>query len=539
MSDSFVRARPPRGPLGSLRIERDPDIVASHLHDAAHFPGGHAAGLVAPETEADVAAALLLSPSVLPIGAQSSLTGGATPMGDLMLSTARMKAIEWRSADTVTVRPGLSLAELDLALSSRRARYPPVPTYTGATVGGVVATNAAGAATFKYGSTRDWVRALTVVLPGGEVIDLERGAVVAHPDGYFDIQLTTRTARVFVPHYQMPDVAKLSAGYFARPGMDLIDLFIGAEGTLGVVTSITLRVVPTRPAQCVVFVPCASRRIGLTLVDDLRERSRATWTDHDPAGIDVAAIEHIDRRCLDLLREDGLDRLNGVVCSPDTEIALLVTLELDPEFGAARAYDEIGRAREPHAPDGPLTGFCRLLDAAGVLDDVEIAVPGDHARVNQLIAAREAVPAAVNARVGRAQRDLDPRVEKIAADIIVATARLPELLGRCDEEFSRRGLDAAVWGHISDGNLHPNVMARSAAEVTAGKAAMLAIGRAAIELGGAPLAEHGVGRNLGKQQLLRELYGDAGIADMQRVKQALDQEWRLSPGVIFPGPNRP
>ena len=96
-----------------------------------------------------------------------------------------------------------------------------------------------------------------------------------------------------------------------------------------------------------------------------------------------------------------------------------------------------------------------------------------------------------------------------------------------------------MWGHISDGNLHPNVMARSAAEVEAGKAAMLSIGRAAIELGGAPLAEHGVGRNLGKQQLLRELYGDAGIADMQRVKQTLDPEWRLSPGVIFPGLGRP
>jgi D-lactate dehydrogenase (cytochrome) len=538
MSDYSVRARPPRGPLGSLRLERDPDILASHLHDAAHFPGGHADALVVPETEADVAAALTLSSSVLPIGAQSSLTGGATPMGDLLLSTARMKAVEWLSADAVRVQPGISLAELDVALAARGARYPPVPTYTGATVGGVVATNAAGAATFKYGSTRDWVEALTVVLPSGEVIDLERGAVVAHPDGYFDIELSGRTARVVVPGYQMPEVAKLSAGYYARPGMDLVDLFVGAEGTLGVVTAVTLRVVPTRPAQCVAFVPCPSRQGGLALVRDLRDLSRATWIDHDPNGIDVAAIEHVDRRCLELLREDGLDRLNGVVCSRDTEIALLVALELAPDFSPARAYDEIGRAREARAPDGPVTRFCRLLDAAGVFDDVEVAVPGDFGRLNQLMAAREAVPAAVNARVGRGQRDLDPRIEKIAADIIVPTGRLTELLDRCDEEFSRRGLDAAIWGHISDGNLHPNVMARSAGEVDAGKAAMLSIGRVAIALGGAPLAEHGVGRNLGKQQLLRELYGDAGVAGMQRVKQALDPDWRLSPGVIFPGLRR-
>jgi D-lactate dehydrogenase (cytochrome) len=491
--------------------------------------------LVAPETEADVAAALALAPSLLPIGAQSSLTGGATPMGELLLSTARLKAVESLSATAVTVQPGLSLAELDIVLAAKARRYPPVPTYTGATVGGVVATNAAGAATFKYGSTRDWVQALTVVLPCGEVIDIERGAVVAHADGYFEIHQAARTVRVAVPGYRMPQVAKLSAGYYARPGMDLIDLFVGAEGTLGVVTSITLRVVPTRPAQCLAFVPCSSRRSGLALVHDLRELSRATWTSGDPAGIDVAAIEHVDRRCLELLREDGLDRLHGVVSSPDTEIALLVSLELASGFTADRAYDEIGRWHDDPALDGPLARFCRLLDAAGVLEEVEIAVPGDHARFAQLMAAREAVPAGVNARVGRAQHDLDPRIEKIAGDVIVPTAQLTELFDRCDEEFSRRGLDAAVWGHISDGNLHPNVIARSAAEVDAGKAAMLSIGRTAIALGGAPLAEHGVGRNLGKQQLLRELYGDAGVAEMQGIKQGLDPEWRLSPGVIFPG----
>src|SRR4051812_7615782 len=119
MSDSFVRTRPPRGPLGSLRFERDPDILAAHLQDAAHFPGGHAEALVAPETEADVAAALALSSSVLAIGAQSSLTGGATPMGDLILSTSRMKAVEWLSVKAVRVQPGVSLAELDLALAAR------------------------------------------------------------------------------------------------------------------------------------------------------------------------------------------------------------------------------------------------------------------------------------------------------------------------------------------------------------------------------------------------------------------------------------
>src|ERR671935_125908 len=86
--------------------------------------------------------------------------------------------------------------------------------------------------------------------PGGDVLDVERGETRAHRDGYFDIELATRRVRVPVPRYRMPDVPKLSAGYFARPEMDLIDLFIGSEGTLGVITEITFRVLPERPARC-------------------------------------------------------------------------------------------------------------------------------------------------------------------------------------------------------------------------------------------------------------------------------------------------
>ncbi len=141
---------------------------------------------------------------------------------------------------------------------------------------------------------------------------------------------------------------------------------------------------------------------------------------------------------------------------------------------ASRAFDEIGRAREAKAPDTPLIRFCRALDEAGVLDQVEIAVPGDAAREHQLLALREAVPAGVNARVGRAKQ-IDARIAKTAADMIVPFERLDELLTIYDEEFRARGLDAAVWGHISDGNLHPNVIPRSMDELESGKAAILAV----------------------------------------------------------------
>jgi D-lactate dehydrogenase (cytochrome) len=210
-----------------------------------------------------------------------------------------------------------------------------------------------------------------------------------------------------------------------------------------------------------------------------------------------------------------------------------MTLELSPDMTADRAFDEIGRARDRDTPATRLVRFCRALDAAGVLDAVDIAVPGDQARAAQLLALREAVPAAVNARVGRAKHGVDASIAKTAADMIVPFDRLEELLAIYDEEFRRRGLDAAVWGHISDGNLHANVIPRSIADVESGNAAIAEFGRAVIRMGGSPLAEHGVGRNLVKQRLLAEMYGDAGIDEMRAVKRALDPDWRLAPGVLF------
>jgi D-lactate dehydrogenase (cytochrome) len=455
-------------------------------------------------------------------------------MGETMLSTARLKGIEFIGADRVRVQTGVSIAELDRELARAGKYYPPAPTFDGAFAGGTIATNAAGAATFKYGATRQWVEALTVVLPSGDVLDIERGATHAHEDGHFDLHLANRSIRVDLPQYRPPRVPKVSAGYWTGPGMDLIDLFIGSEGTLGIVTAATLRVLPTRPAFCLAFVPFPDRSRCLQFVVRLREAAQRTWRDRDPRGIDVSAIEHMDARSLASRREDGIDRANGVGVPRGTSIALLVTLELLSGTNAERAFDEIGRAHSLQAPDTPLVRFTTMLADAGILDAVQIAVPGDQTRAAQLLAVREGVPAAVNARVGRAKHTSDARIEKTAADMIVPFPEFERLLSQYDQEFGRRGLDVAVWGHISDGNVHPNVIPRSYEDVESGKAAILSLAREVMRVGGAPLAEHGVGRSRIKQELLRMMYGDEGIEAMRRVKRAIDPEWKLSPGVLFP-----
>jgi D-lactate dehydrogenase (cytochrome) len=508
------------------------DDCGAYLEDAAHFPGGHAAGLVLPESTADVASILADASSVLPIGAQSSLTGGGTPMGELILATSRMKRVLDLSAARVRVEAGLTIAELQEALASVNAWFPPAPTFTGATTGGIAATNASGPSTFKYGSTRDWVEALTVVLADGTVVELARGERVASGR---TLELETRGGKVAVPvpSYDMPRTAKRSAGYYAVEGMDAVDLFIGSEGTLGVITELTLKVLSPAPRAALVFLVCASEREGLALAAALRDAAIATWRTREPGGIDVSAIEHMDRRSLEILREDGAHAKFNVHLPPGAELALLVQLELAADATAAGAFDEIQASLDPAAPDVPLVRVCRLLDRFGMLDRAELAVPGDRRRAEELIGLREAVPTGVNDRVGASKRRIDDRIAKTAADMIVPFERFGEMLAAYRRSFESRGLDYAMWGHISDGNVHPNVLPRSYSDVVKGKEAILELGREAARLGGCPLAEHGVGRNPVKQALLRQLYGEAGIDEMRAVKRALDPAWKLAPGVIF------
>ena len=117
--------------------------------------------------------------------------------------------------------------------------------------------------------------------------------------------------------------------------------------------------------------------------------------------------------------------------------------------------------------------------------------------------------------------------------MIVPFDRFEDMMAIYREGYERRGLDYAIWGHISDGNVHPNVIPRSYADVVLGREAILEFGREAIRLGGSPLAEHGVGRSSLKQSLLHEMYGDRGIDEMRAIKRAIDPDWKMAPGVLF------
>jgi D-lactate dehydrogenase (cytochrome) len=499
--------------VATPRIETDPAVVASFLSDAAHVAGGFAAGVAFPTNAAEVAALVAHAARVLPVGAQSSLTGGATPRGEAVLSTRGLVAIEVVSDDRVRVGAGVPLAVLQRTLAARDRYYPPVPTYEGAFMGGTVATNAAGAATFKYGSTRRWVTGLTVVLADGATVDIERGQVTADSAGVLEVPCAARPCRrVAIPSYRMPNVAKLSAGYYAAPGMDLVDLFVGSEGTLGVIVSATVKVIP-RPRRALALVRCDSDAQAVAVTGVLRNEAAKAW--RTEGTLNVAAIEYMDARALGTLSDESFARA-GVARPAAGVVLLLAQIETD------------GNGQEW------LDRLADVLQSCGVGDDPMLAAPDDHRGAERLLELREAVPSSVNALVAAARARADAPIEKTAGDMVVPFERLADSIALYRRAFEARGLDYAIWGHASDGNLHPNVIPRTIEDVERGREAILEIARGVMAMGGAPLAEHGVGRSALKQRLLRELYGEEGIEQMRRVKRALDPEWKLAPGVLFP-----
>jgi len=290
--------------------------------------------------------------------------------------------------------------------------------------------------------------------------------------------------------------------------MDLVDLFIGAEGTLGVIVDAELTTAPRPAAVIWLVIPLGSEADGISATDSFRRSALA-----------VAAIEHLDQRSIEILRQDGVDRRLGFALPGEAGVLLLIQIEADD-------------VQQHSLGDELLAQLATLLAPFGADDQAEVILPSDSRRAAAVIELREAVPAGVNRRVAAAHL-LDQRIHKTAADMIVPFDRFAMMMSVCRALCADRHLDLAVWGHISDGNVHPNVIPKSYADVESGREMILELARHVIGMGGSPLAEHGVGRHPVKQQLLEMLYGRDGIDSMRKTKLALDPEWKLAPGVLF------
>ena len=388
-------------------------------------------------------------------GAGTGLSGGALPVEDgvLVVLSRLRRIIEVDLANArVVVEPGVTNVEVSRAVSPTHF-FPPDPSsQIVCTIGGNVAENSGGAHCFKYGFTTNYVTGLEMVLADGEVVALGGKEV-------------------------------------DRPGFDLVGAFVGSEGTLGVATRITLRVVP---------VPEETRT--LVAYFDAMEEAGQTVTDIVAAGLVPAALEIMDRLSL-RAAEEATNAGN-----PDVAAALIVELD--------------GPAAECDALVGEAVAVCERNGATAV------RVASDDEERQRIWRARKAAFAAM----GR----ISPSY--YVQDSVIPRTRLAEVLGRIEELAGEYGFAVANVFHAGDGNLHPLVAYDVTRAGEAERAEELAgeIVLACVEAGGSITGEHGVG--VDKKRYMPAMFAEEDLAAFQKLRCAFDPAQRVNPGKIMPAP---
>ncbi|MEO7540130.1 MAG: FAD-binding oxidoreductase, partial [Pyrinomonadaceae bacterium] len=293
-----------------MQVKTQTDDLLNYLTDASNMQGGYADKLLIPESVGEICSILReANESGIPVfisGARTGTVGGAIPFGGSVLSLEKLNKIIRidREVATAVVEPGVILGDLTKAVDAEGMFYPPDPTEWSCQVGGTVATNASGARSFKYGATREYVQRLEVVLADGIQLDIRRGEYLSDAGQVLSIPRATGSpTEIKVPTYIRPNVRKNVSGYYNDEPLDAIDLFIGSEGTLGVIVEIELKLVE-RPEGLFSGIVFFKDNVGLQgFVREARELSFAHRPANDRASLDATLIEYFDDRALAFISE--------------------------------------------------------------------------------------------------------------------------------------------------------------------------------------------------------------------------------------------
>ncbi|MBI4909300.1 MAG: FAD-binding oxidoreductase [Acidobacteria bacterium] len=447
-----------------------------YLEDASGYQG-HADELFTPANEEELAAILRRATAArVPVtiaGAGTGVAGGRCANGGYVISIERFS--------TISVHPGYAVAGAGALLKDVQSGaaasgqfYAPDPTENASSIGGNIACNASGSRSFLYGDTRRHVRALRVLLMEGTALSLRRGEPVPFP----------------VAEIPMPLSSKHSAGYWLKPGMDYVDLFIGSEGTLGIITEAEVTLLPAVQHLLTGVIFFAD--------DDSALAGVAAWRD-TPC---LRMLEYVDAGSLALLRS----RYDDV--PKQARAALLIEQELEADDSP-----------EIDAWDERLTNSPALYEASWFA-----ATAADRERFRKF---RHALPELVNDTVRR------NGFLKLGSDFAVPFHRNAEMMA-----FYREKLEAdfagryVIFGHIGDAHVHVNILPTNQAEFDRGKEMMNEFARHAVALDGTVGAEHGLGKR--KAHFLSYQYNHDQLEAMKTIKRRLDPHWLLGRGTLFP-----
>ena len=448
--------------LGDSKVLVDRDACARYARDESEAHGEIPDAVVLAADASDIATTLRIAAEhevpVTPRAGGSGRTGGAVPVcaGIVLATDALRRIVEIDRRDLVAVvEPGVVLADLHAAVEAENLFYPPDPNSSATCcLGGNAAENAGGPRAFKYGVTREYVLGLDVALMGGT-------------------QLSTGKRTV-----------KGVTGY------DVTALLVGSEGTLGVFTSLTLRLLPKPPAVVTL----------LGLFSDVRAAGEAV-----SAMIALGLVP----RCLELLDDATLSAVRAQGVGIDERAHAMLLIEIDGDVAACEA------------------GMERVGNACTESGAIDVLVAQDEAQRSRLWAARKQLSPAVRKLARR----------KLSEDVVVPRSQIPALLDEVARITERTGVRTLTYGHAGDGNLHVNFLWDDDENIPKVDAAILQLMRAVVAMRGTLSGEHGIG--VLKAPYLGLEQSDDLIALQQGIKSTFDPKGLLNPGKIFwPRPHR-
>ena len=465
-------------------------------------------------------------------GGRTGLAAGAVPYGGTVLNTSKMDRLLGMSKDAegfyrLRLQPGVILSRLRKDIESKRLDttgwdeaslavyedfkkdreqfFTPDPTETSALLGGMTACNASGARSYKYGPVRGHVSGLRVLLPTGHPLTLQRGTVFAAGrrlkltcDDGFLLELD-------LPRFEMPHT-KNASGYYIHDDMDAIDLFIGSDGTLGLITELEIVL---RPLPAAIW--------GVTCFFGSEDTAVDFVTAARPALGDYAAsFEYFDPNALNILRSQRANNPAFASLPPIDRAygcAVYVELHCESEEEAYAHLMEVGSLMEGCGGDARHTWVARTASDKDKLQFFRHAVPES---VNMLIDQR---------------KKIDPIITKLGSDMSVPDNCLREVTEMYRRDLALEGLEYATWGHIGDNHVHVNVLPRNGEDYKRGKAMFARWAEAVTRMGGAVSAEHGVGKL--KAPFLTIMYGEENIDAMRALKRAVDPRNLYGLGNMF------
>ena len=486
-------------------VKKRKDEFAGYLSDAANFKG-NAEEVYFPESESDVEKVLEIArEKKIPVtvsAARTGLTGAAVPKNGIVLSTEKLNEILEIDSErkTVTVQPGVLLSDLHEAIAEHKLFYPPDPTEQNCTIGGTIATNASGAKTFKHGATRAFVNSLKIVLSGGEKIFIKRGKHFAEKGKLFLQTSEGKEIKITLPDYKTPKV-KNAAGYFVQQNMDAIDLFIGSEGTLGIIVEATLRLVdfPEEIISGVIFF--GEEEDALNFTEAARGKSYFSRRENLTGEIDALALEFFDRGSLEFLKSDFPN-------IPENADAAIWFEQDATETESEKITGKWFELIEQFNGDAENSWIAMNLKEREKFKDFRHAVS---AKVNEYVTSKG--------------------FGKVGTDTAVPDERMKEFYYGSKKKIEAAGLKYIVYGHIGNSHFHFNMLPENEEEFTVAKNVYAELCSDAVKAGGTISAEHGIGKL--KRDYFLNMCGEKTIKQMAELKKRLDPYLILNLGNIF------